>query len=119
MAASGISTNFAFSAKAASATDGTIADTGSTAPSALAGRRVAVYGVVINHGDTTASSVTFNSKPSGSGTAISPALKAPANGGFVLPPGSEPYFYTKIGEGLTVTTSSGSTTNIAVIWKYV
>ena len=119
MAASGISTNRAFTAKAASATDGTIADTGSTAPSALAGRRVGVYGVALLHGDTTASSVTFNSKGSGSGTAISPAFKTVANGGFVLPPGSEPWFVTNVGEALTVTTGVGSTTLIHVVWKYI
>ena len=119
MAASGISTNHAFVATAASATDDAIDDTGSTAPSAFAGRRVAVYGVVINQGDTTASTVTFNSKGSGSGTAISPAFKATANGGLVLPTGSEPYFVTNEGEALSVTTGAGSTTKIFVVWKYV
>ena|SRR5690242_9639096 len=117
MAAQGKTTNSAGVNLAASTTDG--AFTIGTLPSALAGAKVAVYGVAINHGDTTASSVTFNSKPSGAGTAITCALKASPNGGFVMNPGSEPWFTTNKGEGLTVTTGAGSTTGIQVIWKYL
>ncbi len=103
---------------AASSTDG--AFTIGTLPSALAGARVGVYKVLINHGDTTPSTVTLNSKGSSSGTAISCALKAPANGGFVVDSsGDEPWFSTNKGEGLTVTTGSGSTTGIQVVWKYI
>jgi hypothetical protein len=40
---------------------------------------------MINQGDTTPSTVTFNSKGAGAGTAIFPPLKAAANGGFVIP----------------------------------
>ena len=115
--ASSATTNSAFVNLAASSTDGPF--TGGTLPSALAGAKVAVYGVVLSEGDTTPSSVTFNSKPSGAGTAISALLKASANGGFVMAPGSEPYFTTKTGEGLTVTTGAGSATGIQVVWKYV
>jgi hypothetical protein len=39
---------------------------------AQAGKRVRVLAFLINEGDTTASAVTFNSKPAGAGTAISP-----------------------------------------------
>ena len=113
----GVTTQSAFVNLAASTTDGPF--TGGTLPSARAGARVAVYGLIISQGDTTPSSVTFNSKPSGAGTAISGLLKASANGGFVLTPGMEPWFTTNKGEGLTVTTGIGSTTGIQVIWKYV
>lgn len=114
--ASSATTQSAFVNLAASSTDGAL--TGGTLPSAKTGSRVAVYGLVISQGDTTPSTVTFNSKGSGAGTAVSALLKASANGGFVLAPGSEPYFTTNVGEGLTVTTGAGSATGIQVIWKY-
>jgi hypothetical protein len=115
--ASSVTTTSAFVNAAASGTD--TAFSGGTLPSAKTGSRVAVYGVVINQGDTTPSTVTLNSKGSGAGTAISCLLKAPANGGFVLPTGPEPYFTTNVNEGLTVTTGAGSATGIQVVWKYV
>lgn len=114
---SSISTSSAGVNLAASSTDGVFSI--GTLPSAKTGYKIAVFGVAINHGDTTPSTVILNSKGSGSGTAISATLKAPANGGFVLPPGDEPWFTTNLSEGLTVTTGAGSTTGIQVIWKYV
>jgi hypothetical protein len=80
--------------------------------------KIIVHSVVINQGDTTPSTVTFNSKGWGAGTAISPPLKAGANGGFVLPdnPG---WFGTKVGEGLTVTTGAGSTSSIVVVYEII
>lgn len=82
--------------------------------------RIEVLAFFINHGDTTASSVTFNSKGSGAGTAISPLLKYPANGGGNFgDAGSAGWFRTNKGEGLTVTTSAGSTTAIGVIYRLI
>lgn len=62
----------------------------------------------------TATNVTYNSKPSGSGTAISPLFANGANGGAVLPYNHEGWFSTTPGQGLSVTTGSGSTTGILV-----
>lgn len=78
---------------------------------------IEVVGVVVNHGDTTASSVTFNSKGSGAGTAISAALKGPANGGFVLPVSEGAWLRTNDGQALTVTTGAGSTTGIQIVYR--
>lgn len=96
-----------FEAVAASDTDEPIV-------AAITDRKIRVLGVVINHGDTTASSVTFNT----ASAAISPAFKGPANGGFVLPVGGG-WFETNRGEALTVTTGAGSTTNIHVVYAVV
>jgi hypothetical protein len=106
---SGKGAHNAWDSVAASATDSVLV-------AAVAENKIRVTSVVINHGDTTASSVTFNTKGSGAGTAISPALKYPANGGTT---GHNPdgWFETLTGEGLTVTTSAGSTTGIIVTYK--
>jgi hypothetical protein len=76
--------------------------------------KIRVLSVLLNHGDTTASAATFNSKGSGAGTAISPPLKGPANGGFVVPHSQYGWFETLAGEALTVTTGAGSETSIIV-----
>ena len=62
----------------------------------------------------TATNVTFNSKPAGAGTAISQLFANAANGGAVLTPSGIPYYKTNAGEGLSVTTGTGSTTGISV-----
>ena len=93
--------------------------TDSAVVAAVTGRRIRVRSVVINQGDTTPSSVTFNTKPAGAGSAIYPALKAAANGGFVMPDNPYGWFQTLAGEGLTVTTGAGSTTSIAVTYELV
>lgn len=84
-----------------------------------ANQRVRVHGLIINHGDTTPSAITFNSKGSGAGTAIAPALKYPANGGTSIPPTDSHlgWFSTNPGEALTVTTGAGSNTAILVIYS--
>jgi predicted Fe-Mo cluster-binding NifX family protein len=99
----------AYAAVAASQTDSVLV-------AASAGQTIVVHSVVINQGDTTASTVTFNSKGSGAGTAIFPVLKAAANGVLVLPESGGGWFGTISGEGLTVTTGAGSTTSIVVTY---
>lgn len=64
----------------------------------------------------TATNVTFNTKPVGSGTAISQLIACGANGGLVLPYNFDGWFSTNSGEGLSVTTGSGSTTGINVTY---
>jgi hypothetical protein len=93
--------------------------TDSVLVAAAAGQRIRVTSVVINHGDTTSSTVTFNSKGAGAGTAIYPPLKATAttNGGFVLPDNAKGWFATNAGEALTVSTGGGSTTSVAVTYE--
>jgi hypothetical protein len=85
---------------------------------ALTGHKIRVHAVVINHGDTTPSAVTFSS---GGSTALTPALKGPANGGFVIPQceGESGWFETLSGEALTIDTGAGSTTGIMTVFEYV
>lgn len=101
----------AYASVAASQTDSALV-------TAVPGNKIRVTGIVINHGDTTASTVTFNSKPAGAGTAIYPALKYAPNGGTSVSH-RDGFFETVAGEGLTVTTGAGSTTGIAVTYVLV
>jgi|SRR3990172_81832 len=66
---------------------------------------------------TSATNLTFNSKPAGAGAAISCLFANAANGGIVLPFSPNGWFTTVAAEGLTVTTGAGSTTGIQI--KYV
>jgi hypothetical protein len=93
--------------------------TDSVVVAAVAGQKIRVLQFLINQGDTTPSTVTFNTKPAGAGSAIFPVLKAAANGGFVVPFGKHGWFETGRGEGLTVTTGAGSTTSIVVVYEMV
>lgn len=93
--------------------------TDSSLVAAVSGQKVRVLSVVINQGDTTPSAVTFNTKPAGAGTAIFPAVKAAANGGFVLNHNEKGWFETSPGEGLSVTTGAGSTTAVSVTYELV
>lgn len=86
---------------------------------AVTGRKIRVRSVVINQGDTTPSSVQFNSDDGDTSTAISPAFKAAANGGFVMNDNPQGWFETESGEALTVTTGSGSNTAILVTYDRV
>ncbi len=67
----------------------------------------------------TATNVTFNSKGSGSGTAITCLFANAANGGFVLPESAGGWFQTNSGESLTVTTGSGSTSGFQISYKLI
>lgn len=108
---------YAFVNVAASTTDSNIV----SAISALVPIRV--LGVMVMAGGT-ATDVTFNSKGSGAGTAISCKFACSANGGAVLPlapPTPEEsmnsgWFQTLPGQALTVTTGSGSTVGIQVVY---
>lgn len=95
---------------AASQTDSVLVAASGTA-------KIVVTSVIINQGDTTPSTVTFNSKGAGAGTAISPPFKAAANGGFVLPFNEAGWFATNAGEALTVTTGAGSNTAVIVTYS--
>jgi len=70
----------------------------------------------------TATTLTFNTKPSGAGTAIYPLIANAANGGAAPP--IIPYEYadqvglmqTNQGEGLSATTGAGSATGVWVMY---
>lgn len=102
---------------AASQTDASIV-------AAVAGKSIRVLGIFCLAG-ATATNLTFNTKPSGAGTAIYPLIANAANGGAAPP--IIPYEYadqvglmqTNQGEGLSVTTGSGSATGIWVMYILV
>lgn len=98
----------AFANVAASQTDSVLV-------SAVTGRKIRVYGAGSLSGGT-ATTVTFNSKGSGAGTAISMDWQNGANGGFVLPYSEAGWFETNTGEALTVNTGAGSTTGFQVLY---
>lgn len=86
--------------------------------SAVTGRYIYVIGVAMVTGGT-ATNVTFNSKGSSSGTAITALFANAANGGAVLPvaPSERWWFRSNLGEAITVTTGAGSTTGIQVVYE--
>jgi hypothetical protein len=92
--------------------------TDSVVKAAVAGASINVLAVYCIAGGT-ATNLTFNSKGSGAGTAISALLANAANGGAVLPLNEKGWFSTNAGEGLTVTTAAGSTTGIGVVYELV
>jgi hypothetical protein len=75
----------------------------------------------------TATSIVFNSKGTGAGTAISSTIYCGANGGLIMPSPSptnvgEPppgYFQTIKSEGLSATTGSGTTVGVTVVYVEV
>lgn len=91
---------------AASTTDGNIV-------TAVSGKKIRVVFVVFMAGGT-ATNLTFNTKPGGAGTAISPLFAMAANGGAAMSLNSSGWFQTNSGEGLTGTTGTGSTVGILV-----
>ena|SRR3990167_9985254 len=103
-----------FSNIAPSATDSNIV-------SAVPGKRIRVVGGwAVAAG--TATNITFNTKPTGSGVAISSTIYCGINGGICWPspdgmPTGEPpigYFETSVGEGLTATTGAGASVGVTV-----
>ncbi len=67
----------------------------------------------------TATTVTFLSKGTGSGQAVSMDFQNGANGGAVLPLNPAGWFETNLSEGLTVTTLSGSTTGVQIVYQVI
>ncbi len=99
---------FAFANVAASQTDSSIV-------SAVAAKKIRVLSAYAVAGGT-ATTLTFNSKPAGAGSAISALFANGANGGEILPYSPIGWFETVAAEGLTVTTGAGSTTGIGVVY---
>jgi hypothetical protein len=93
--------------------------TDSSIVSALGGsNKIRVLALAMVAG-ATATNITFNTKPAGAGTAISPLFANAANGGAVLPFNPAGWFTTGANEGLTATTGAGSTTGILVTYILV
>lgn len=92
--------------------------TDSAVVAAAAGKRVRVLALAAQAG-ATATTATFNTKPAGSGTAISPVFANAANGVLVLPFNPAGWFQTAAGEGLSVTTGAGAATGILVTYDLV
>lgn len=97
---------YAFANVAASQTDSAVV-------AAVTSKKIRVLSACALAGGT-ATNLTFNTKPAGAGTAISPLFANGANGGEVLPFSPIGWFETSSGEGLSVTTGTGSTTGIIV-----
>jgi len=87
--------------------------TDSSIVAAVSGKVIVVNAFILKAGGT-ATTCVFNSKPSGSGTAISATFANGANGDTTAPYNPDGWFRTTRGEGLTVTTGAGATTGIQV-----
>lgn len=92
--------------------------TDSNIVSAVSGKKIRVISFRLHAGGT-ATNVTFNTKPSGSGVAISELFACAANGGRAEGENKGGHFETNAGEGLTVTTGSGSTVGIGVTYEEI
>lgn len=110
-------TNSAFANPATATTDATF--TGGLLPVARTGFVINVLAVTLS-GTTATSGLTFNSKPAGAGTAISPLLSLGINGLINLSLESpQGYFTTNSGEGLTMTTTGTTPIGVLVTFQYV
>jgi hypothetical protein len=89
--------------------------TDSAVVAAVAGKRIVVVAANWLTG-ASATTLVFNTKPSGAGTAITGVYANDINGGMVLPFASSGWFQTAIGEGLSVTTGAGASTGINVVY---
>ena len=101
----------AFANVAAGTTDGDIV-------TAVAGKKIRVVSAACVAG-ATATTLTFNTKPAGAGSAISALFANGANGGEVLGYNPKGWFDTTVSEGLTVTTGAGATTGVHVTYVLV
>lgn len=99
----------AFANIATATTDGSVV-------AAVAGKKIRVLAVSVTTG-ATATSTTFNTKPTGAGTAISATFTLGANGSKEMAFNPTGWFETNAGEGLSATTSAaGATTGIHVVY---
>ena len=90
---------------AASTTDGAVV-------TAVTGKKIKVLGVILS--GPTSTTITFNSKPAGAGTAISAAFTYVAGAVTVIPSCVLGYFETVVSEGLTATTGVGGPTQVHI-----
>ena len=81
----------------------------------VAGKKIRVTALAFVCG-ATATNATFNTKGSGAGVAISPLFANAANGGAILPRNPDGWFETVAGEALTLTTGTGATTGVNIVY---
>lgn len=94
------------------------ATTDSVVVAAVAGKQINVLGFAVVD-STAAASVTFNSKGSGAGTAISALFAVGINGILPMPEQTKGWFATNLGEGLSVTTTGTTPVGIQVVYELV
>lgn len=105
----------AFVTVAASQTDSAVV-------TAVANKKIRVVAMCINGTDAGASSVNFNTKPAGGGSAITPIFKVNNNTSLVLPATAHEgsgWFETNVGEGLTITSAAASAAVYMVVYEVV
>ena len=115
---SNIGQQFAFANLASGTTDGTFSKGDGTVLIAITGKKLRILSAIMVTA-ATATNVTFNSKGSGAGTPISALFANGANGGAVLQFNPAGWFETNVGEVLTATTGSGSTTGISIVYQEI
>lgn len=108
MATNSDGTKSAVASIASATTDGAVV-------TAVTGKKIRVHRLALTQG-TSAAGITFNTKPGGAGSAISPTWVPAASSPFVLDysPG---WFETNAGEGLTCTTGA-TTSAVAILVVY-
>ena len=116
----GATIKYAYGNIAASQTDATLTVTATGTPmAATSGKKIRVLDYVAVAGGT-ATTLIFNSKGAGAGTAISSTKALAANGVAAAGEAAKGgHIETKSGENLTVTTGSGSTTGIDITYVEV
>lgn len=95
-----LTVRYAYATINASTTDGTFTKDDGAGLAGSVGFIIRVLGVLVVAGST-ATTVRFNSKGSGAGTAISPDFPVGANGGFSVPATAIGMMKTASGENLT------------------
>jgi hypothetical protein len=97
--------------------NGVGAATDTAVVAAVPGRAIRVIGGYVSAG-AAVSSVQFNTKPAGAGTAIAGLINLAVSGTVVLSPDAR-YCQTNSGEGLTVTTVGTGPASVHVIYQLV
>lgn len=92
--------------------------TDSSVIAAVSGKQILILSAAWVTGST-ATTLVFNSKGSGAGTAISCTYSNDAYGGAVLPFSPLGWFQTNSGEALTVTTGAGASIGIEIVYVEV
>ena len=91
------------------------AQTDTALVAAVTGKKLRVLAVYASV-PTTATTITFNSKPAGSGTAVSGTIALGVSAPFSLPFNKHGYFQSNTSEGLSVTSGTGGTTGIGAVY---
>lgn len=85
---------------------------------AVAGKKIRVFDADLDCAGT-ATVFTFNSKPSGSGTAIAGPYNQAISENKILGYNPHGWFETNVGEGLSATTAAGSNTTVLISYALV